>query len=207
VFEKHDVLPLSLYEFEVPAALYVKTLKQCEDINWNEVSKRSNKPEQGRSTSDFHREKECQDLKNFIEQCLEEVRVDIRAHTIEKIAVSQLWANKSVKDEWHWGHTHNWSFLTGIIYIKGVTGNTWFSRQSDYDKLISYSIRQSEEGENLLIHKQAPKLGSMFIFPSNLFHSVDEVKESERITISFNSFPTGTLGNWENLGGVKLNVE
>lgn len=49
------------------------------------------------------------------------------------------------------------------------------------------------------------KEGMIIIFPSNLKHSVDKVKEDKtRISLSFNSFVKGSLGDKENLTEVKL---
>lgn len=207
MFTKHDVLPLTLYEFELPDALYIKTLKQCESLDWDAIEHRDDKNHFGRTFDClWHQQEEFQDLVKFIEDCLEEVRVEIQASALGKLAVSSLWPNRSVKGEWHHGHTHNWSFLTGVIYIKGITGNTWFSRESEWEKITNFNMRREEEQQPLLIHKQSPKPGSMFVLPSNLFHSVDEVTEGERITMSFNSFPSVSAGDITAYAGVNLKV-
>jgi hypothetical protein len=48
----------------------------------------------------------------------------------------------------------------------------------------------------------------MIIFPSSMIHSVDENmnKEESRITISFNSFFNGTVGNPNKLAGFNLKL-
>ena len=48
---------------------------------------------------------------------------------------------------------------------------------------------------------------TMILFPSNLEHSVDENFEKlSRITISFNSFPSGQVGLTDSLAGIYLDV-
>lgn len=47
----------------------------------------------------------------------------------------------------------------------------------------------------------------MIIFPSDLIHSVDNNMENQdRITLSFNTFPTKTVGEKSNLSGFDLEI-
>jgi uncharacterized protein (TIGR02466 family) len=119
-----------------------------------------------------------------------------------------MWANKSTKGQWHHAHEHPWSILSGIIYLEGESGNTWFSRPSDYELNSCLNVfKPEEEIKSETIHVHEPVNKTMLILPSNLRHSVSENLSSKpRITISFNSFFDGSVGNESNLHGLKLKL-
>ena len=47
---------------------------------------------------------------------------------------------------------------------------------------------------------------TLVLFPSSLFHQVNSVEERDRdrVSLSFNTFPTGTLGSSANLSELEL---
>ena len=212
MFNKIDILPLSLYEFKLPEELYTRLVKDCEAVDWDNVENRDNVQYFGKtSDDDMHNEPRYGYLKSYCEECLEEVRNDLGFNLIPRLAVSQMWPNRSVKDQWHHGHQHGWSFFTGLIYVTGKTGRTWFSRRSEWMRISNFDLRREPDGVNEsghdVIYQKDPVPGTLIIFPSTLFHSVDAVTDDEaRITVSFNSFPTGDVGELSNYSGVKLNV-
>lgn len=212
MFTKLDILPLSLYEFKLPKKVLDKLVKDCDEHDWDNVDNRDSKPYMGKSITSlsWHKTRKHKYLREYVESCLEEVRKDLNFNNITKLSVSQMWPNKSVKGQWHHGHSHNWSILTGIIYVKGTTGRTWFSRESEYRRVINFETTRLKEGESGhdLIYKKDPVPGTLIIFPSTLFHSVDAVTNDEpRMTISFNSFPVGITGDMDSLAGVNLEIK
>ena len=51
----------------------------------------------------------------------------------------------------------------------------------------------------------AAATGTLYLFPSSLTHMVEQVKgEDTRISLSFNTFPKGTIGAEEGLTSLKL---
>lgn len=46
--------------------------------------------------------------------------------------------------------------------------------------------------------------GNLMIFPSSLAHMVETVKEEDRISLSFNTFPVGYVGEEEALTALHL---
>lgn len=94
------------------------------------------------------------------------------------------------------------SIISGIFYVTNSNANTWFSTPNiwttfngeNYDNLkLNYDI-----SKNRIIHKQQTIRGDLIIFPSSLYHSVDEhlIAEQDRYSMSFNTFPSGKIGNF-----------
>lgn len=209
-FSKLNILPMSLYEFTLPLNLFKKTEKLIKEIETQDYRLREHKDHFGESTlgiNSLHKHKKFKQLTDYIDSCLETIKQDQQLHAVEKLKVCLLWANKSKTYKWHHAHLHPWSILSGIIYIQGTSGNTWFSREDDYAKLCSWSLRSDENEKNHMIYKHKPQVGKMIIFPSYLIHSVDENFDAEdRITISFNSFASGVVGNLDGLAGLNINI-
>jgi len=209
-FNKLKILPTTIYEFQLPDDCWEKLIEKIRKINPESLHRRDDKPHYGFSGSgiaSLHRESEWHFLIDYIEKKLEEVKADIGFETIEKLKVSLMWANKSEMFEWHHAHEHPWSIISGIIYIQGFAGKTWFSRKSEYglDFPVPLHISNAEEKQN--IYKHEFKERTMVLFPSSLRHSVDENSTSlPRITISFNTFPAGSVGDVEKLAGIYLDV-
>lgn len=196
MFTKHDILPVSLYEFELPTNIFKKLVNDCDEVPWDSVINRGNIIFYGKSVlnNSWHNNKKYKYLVNYVDKCLNEVKDDLQLDALKNLKVCLMWPNRSVAGEWHHAHQHPWSFLSGIIYVKGTTGKTWFSRRSEYKNIVNFELNKNniKDVEDDLIYKKTPKPGTLIIFPSVLTHSVDEVVGDEpRITVSFNSFPLG----------------
>lgn len=209
-FKKLKILPTTIYEFELPDDCWKELLKKTSEECLENFLKRANTDYYGSSTKgtlSLHQDKNWKFLVDCIEKNLEEVKKDIGFQDLEKLKVSLMWLNKSETHEWHHAHKHPWSVVSGIIYIQGLSGRTWFSRESEYAFNFPMESFISPEEEKQNIYKHEFKEKTMILFPSNLIHSVDEnVNKLPRITISFNSFPAGKIGCADKLTGVYLDV-
>ena len=118
--------------------------------------------------------------------------------------ITQSWINYTNTGEWHHKHNHQNSFLSGVFYIscnEGLDDITFYDNQYNqisltpkkFDRLNSKSWTIKVKNKNT------------FIFPSSLIHDVKEVKGKEpRISLSFNVFLKGTLGNFHDSTELKL---
>jgi uncharacterized protein (TIGR02466 family) len=206
--KKINVLPTTLFEFRLPDVLFKQTQSNMEKIDWSTIGNRSNTIYYGSSTSGYrqlNKEQDYEKLNKYVTQKLNIVSRLVGYTHMEKLKICLMWANKSTKQQWHHTHTHPWSILSGIIYVKGTSGRTWFSRKSEYTLPTEFRLSE-DQSETELIYKHSPKPGTMLIFPSSLTHSVDDNEELERITIAFNSFPEGKVGDIYGLAGLKLKV-
>jgi uncharacterized protein (TIGR02466 family) len=210
-FKKLEILPTTIYEYEIPDDIWEKILLLIPSVDFNEIQNRNKTPAHGKSSlgrKSLHKEVSWKFLVDHIEDKLDETAKDIGYKWIEKLKISLMWANKSDMGQWHHRHNHPWSLLSGIIYLQGLSGRTWFSRKSDYCLPNAFFLGlKDEDQESFLIHKHEIKEKTMLIFPSTLEHSVDEnLMSIPRISLSFNTFPSGEVGDIDNLCGLNLNV-
>ena len=194
--KKVDILPLELYKFKLPKKLFESVRARCHAIPWDNVETRDKKPHHGKSypyEGGLHENEDWLDLTKWAQKKVDAVVKDLDYRQMEQLKINLMWANRSEYLQWHHPHTHPNSILSGIIYIQGLSGATWFSRQSDYDIQNRYHVLLPDDAR--IIHKQEPEEGVLLIFPSTLYHSAEEnMSAVDRITISFNTFFKGKIG-------------
>lgn len=187
------ILPLTVYQFEAPEELHKTVTDYVNDLEWDAVSNRYNQPYYGKSTDQFFHKDE--QLKKFVlwqNKQVNKVKKEEKCVFCESFMPVSMWINKSVKNEWHHRHTHSWSFLSCIYFISGESGDTWFSRESEYNSK-NMQLQDFCDTEICYVHKVKPK--TLIVFPSKLEHSVSENLSSEpRISISTNYLPSGKVG-------------
>ena len=182
-----------IYEFRIPDTLLDTTLKNVKKLDYviNDCNLRSN-------NGFLFKENDFLDLKNF---SLEKISsVYQKYYDSGKIQITQSWANKSDRGQWHHLHYHPNSLISMILHLTDSDAYTWFSVQNIWYEPFSFLNIQlpkpPSESKTVVIHKEKTTAGKMLIFPSVLFHSVDENNSVDpRYTISCNTFIEGELGN------------
>jgi len=113
-----------------------------------------------------------------------------------KFEISSSWITKSKTSESHGYHKHLTSVVSGIVPV--TPGNiTVFSRENTSTgpfPFFPFDYRNSELpfSENVNFYQKNP--GSILLFPSNVFHSVQPHElDEDRYSISFNVFPRGNF--------------
>jgi uncharacterized protein (TIGR02466 family) len=164
-----------------------------------ELPFRSNDNNQTSQDSYILNKPELHEVKNWLEQCLQEVITEMK-YTFQ-IRITQSWVNKSDKGMWHHTHKHPNSLISGIFYLTPSGSTTWFSCPDIWfspEPLLPFYSHLSVSSE--VIHKFPTTPGTLVLFPSSLTHSVNEHDLNEpRYSLSFNSFPFGTFGSAEGL--------
>ena len=145
------------------------------------------------------KEKIAKDICDFAHSCLSFYLKNIFcADSGINISVTQSWLNVTKKGETHHKHHHPNSFLSGVFYIAAdeKTDRICFFRGRPITPMnidvTPKNFNPFNSAEFILpIHT-----GHMLIFPSTLEHFVPRVDtDSTRISLSFNSMVTGTLGS------------
>jgi uncharacterized protein (TIGR02466 family) len=112
--------------------------------------------------------------------------------------------NYSKPGEWHHKHAHPNSFVSGVLYMKAV---------KDSDKIYFYgdeykTIDLPTENYNIYNSKSwwlPVETGDLMLFPSSLTHSVEKVQADQtRVSLAFNTFPVGYVGQEESLTALHL---
>ena len=120
--------------------------------------------------------------------------------------ITQSWLNYTKPNQYHQQHNHANSILSGVLYFNADEKFDMikFSKNINYQMMISTKNFNVYNAETWFIRI---KTGQLVIFPSYLQHLVP-IKEGTnlRISLSFNTFVRGTLGNTNQLTELKLNV-
>ena len=109
--------------------------------------------------------------------------------------ITQSWLNYTKKGEFHHKHEHPNSFISGVLYIHtDSTKDKITFHRSGYKQLQlatdTYDIYNSDSWWFNV------KTGGVVVFPSSLTHHVEDVVADEtRISLAFNTFIKGTLGD------------
>jgi len=164
---------------------YEKVILKCmDDLNTKEKWKNNDILYQTYD-SDLHKKYEYKILVDFFHKALDEIKKHFEYDT-EKFTVNLMWANKTYKDGHHNTHYHPNSFYSGIFYLSSGSP-TYFIDPNILKVSSALSVKSKEENETSFIGEP----GVLLIFPSWLYHGTFSNNTEERMTISFNSLPTG----------------
>lgn len=166
------------------------------------------KPNEGNTTSANRKILENElfdDLKNFLKDCLQQYTKEIiRPKNNVYLRITQSWLNFTKKGQYHHRHAHPNSLVSGCFYVNATAGEDKIYFYKDGYKQLSVL------SDDFTMHNSDSwwlpvETGDIILFPSSLTHSVDPVKTNEtRISLSFNTFPVGYLGDEERLTGLDL---
>ena len=133
-------------------------------------------------------------LRNYVKQILgDEFITKINPY------ITQSWLNVVNPNGHHHPHMHSNSFLSGILYIKTV----------EDDRVEFIEIRNDTNfkfREKFTTHVKVFS-GNLLLFNSNLPHGVppNSNQTENRISLSFNTFVDGLLGEEHSLSQISLN--
>ena len=115
--------------------------------------------------------------------------------------ITQSWMNRNPPLSAHHTHMHPNSIFSCIFYIEGDTCPTYFYRYDDRTSFGNFAFYNGEKGSNPYTASKVGilnEVGRLVIFPSSMVHDVDTNKsDKDRVTISFNTFVKGEMGDPE----------
>jgi uncharacterized protein (TIGR02466 family) len=118
--------------------------------------------------------------------------------------ITQSWLNYTEKNQYHHKHQHPNSFVSGVFYINCHKEHDKIKFFNDNYKTIKLEIKDwnmwNSESWWFTVNT-----GDVILFPSSLTHMV-ETKEGDntRISLAFNVFIKGTVGNNKSLTELHL---
>lgn len=119
------------------------------------------------------------------------------------LQITQSWLNYCKPGEYHHKHAHPNSLVSGVFYVKADKQNDKIMFYQD-----GYQQLQIIPSEWNVFNSRSwwieVNTGDLLLFPSHLTHSVEPV-QNERISLSFNTFPFGMIGDERDLTALKLN--
>jgi uncharacterized protein (TIGR02466 family) len=159
------------------------------------------------STNNFVlRDKLMTSLRGWMEDCVAEY---FKATTNPKhdvtLRLTQSWVNYSEPGQYHHKHAHPNSFVSGVFYIQTNPNDKIFFYRDGYSQ-IKFPPAEWNNWNSESWWFEA-LTGRLILFPSSLTHMVPTVEgEDVRVSLSFNTFPAGTVGEEMDLTGLKLEV-
>ncbi len=166
-------------------------------------------PKSSTTNTQLHKDSKYSLFHNWVIDCLEQVHDDLKLYC-DRLDLTQSWANRLTKGQYVHEHTHPNSFISGIYYLTSTDTPTQFAFKNiwyeGWDKPpISLKGDESKIYHSVYTDSNA---GDLILFPSTVLHRVDEHKtDDERYTISFNTFPSGTIGDFNDLTGVNVKIK
>jgi uncharacterized protein (TIGR02466 family) len=148
--------------------------------------------------------KELASLKSFFESQLVVYRDTIfRPKHDVSIYITQSWLNYSSPGEFHHRHKHPNSCISGVFYIDTNDSDRIFFDRDQYTQIEIHPGEFNDWNSNTWWLPATS--GQLYLFPSSLTHYVGKVIGNKtRISLSFNTFVSGVLGDQNGLTEVKL---
>ena len=141
---------------------------------------------------------ELSNVRAFIESKIYKYVKEVMSSNNE-LMITQSWINKSGKGESHHEHVHPNSLISGVWYpvISEKLPPIQFRSRAQRDVSLSTEKFNNFNSATFLLPMKA---GELILFPSNLTHSVPaNQSETERISLSFNTWAKGSLGDINSL--------
>lgn len=144
-------------------------------------------------------------IREFCENSLEEYFQAVYNPKYDiKLYITQSWVNFTKTGEYHHIHNHPNSFISGVLYLD-VTENEdkiFFYKDSIAAIKVIPKEWNVHNAENCCFEV---KNGDLILFPSSLKHMVQTTTtQKTRVSLSFNTFLRGQLGEDESLTTLNL---
>ena len=149
-------------------------------------------------------------LKKFIEIAIDTyvINVIVGDKYDENLSfkITQSWGNLTRPgSEGHHLHKHSNSVISGVFYVQtnDVDNITFANPLLAHDTI---RIRTKEYNQfNSYTWRYPVSTGKLILFPSNVSHHVDPpIGDKDRISLSFNVFPTGKIGDSTDLNELRI---
>jgi len=144
-------------------------------------------------------------LTEFLNSSLQEYFNTVYAPTDgANLCITQSWVNYTKPGQFHHKHAHQNSLISGVFYIQAA---------KETDKLHFFNepyIQIAITQKNFNLYNSPSwwlpaTTGMLYLFPSSLIHMVEKITgENTRVSLSFNTFPKGIIGDELDLNNLKL---
>ena len=143
-------------------------------------------------------------LRSFIEDSVSDYfKSTVNPKHNVSLRVTQSWCNYSEPGQYLHKHAHPNSYISGVFYVQtNADDRIYFYRDGWQQIKFPFEQWNPYNSESWWFEATA---GKLILFPSSLTHMVPEVKgDDTRISLSFNTFPVGVVGEEMDLTGLKL---
>ena len=189
------------YPFDYSKELEWINKQECNKDNRNTTSGMGNRQSDDTFILDSV---ELRRVKTFIETKLNNYMSSIYGSKA-KLVITQSWLNKAGKGASHHEHKHPNSIVSGVWYpaIHEKLPPIQFSAPHPREVSLKVSKFNTFNSATFMLPM---KCGELILFPSHLTHSVpSNESDEERISLSFNTWSAGSLGDIDNLTYLPIN--
>lgn len=193
--------------FPIPVGIY-KLGRNLTEEELDFIKSQDARPNMGNTVSKNNkilRNTELTNLRDFIETKVSEYFATIYNPKHDVILrITQSWCNYTEPGQYHHKHAHPNSFVSGVFYPQAnrETDRIYFYRDGFQQIKFPPSEWNEWNSESWWFEVGT---GDLILFPSSLSHMVETVKgEQTRISLSFNTFPIGVVGEEIDLTGLRL---
>jgi len=149
--------------------------------------------------------KKLPDLTTFIEKSLHTYLMSTIAPKNDvRLRITQSWLNWTKPGQYHHKHAHPNSLISGCFYVKAnkETDKIFFYKDK-YQQIKFPPIEWNPYNSESWWFPVGS--GDLVFFPSDLVHMVEPVGgEETRISLAFNTFPVGYVGDEDGLTALHL---
>lgn len=185
--EERNLFPTTIFETHLKhfSSDYMSVIEKCKsDLNTKEEWKDNIVIKQTHDNY-LHKKPEYQVLVDFFHTSLNQIKNRYDYDT-ESFEINLMWANKTHKEGYHNSHYHPNSYFSGVFYLS--SGSPTCFKDPNILRVSSALIVRSKEISEVSYQGRP---GSLLIFPSWLYHGTSANDTDERMSISFNSLPSG----------------
>ena len=196
----YNVFPTAVGKFTLGRDFTEKELEYIKGLE--------TRPNQGNTTSKDNNLFDRKEMKGLAKFCQESIDAYLKEIYAPKndvaLRITQSWANYTQPGQFHHKHEHPNSFVSGVLYINAdPTKDRIYFYKNGYQQ-----IKLPTENFNLYNSDSwwfEVGTTDLMVFPSGLTHMVETTKSDQtRISISFNTFPKGYVGEDLDLTGLHL---
>ena len=203
----HGVFPTPVYIVKRDTILSPKERKEIGKI----IDKEGMYSNEGnlRSQNSYIFEGKLKGIKQFCEEQLDIYVSEIINPKEEALDfyITQSWLNVTRPGEYHHVHAHQNSIISGVFYISTEEDDciTFIDPNNKVRDLIKFEPKEFNPFNSPSWFFPSV-INQLMLFPSWLDHKVvpNEKATTDRISLSFNTFVKGTLGNREDMTELNL---
>jgi uncharacterized protein (TIGR02466 family) len=144
------------------------------------------------------------EIRAFIEGNITRYLRDIMCGSLDvNLVITQSWVNVTQEGQFHHHHKHPNSVISGVFYPQATSDRDriYFTREVGAETIRIDPVEFNTF--NSSVWWIPVRTGALVLFPSGLHHKVEELPPGdERISLSFNTFPVGNVGNLNDLTGL-----
>lgn len=124
----------------------------------------------------------------------------------DNFEITTSWATKTIRGSYGQFHQHSNSMYSGVFYFEDAHTPIEFESYNIFPRQLSLTEPKEWNVWNSKTWNFQPKKNQLLLFPSYLYHKIDRnYKDPERISVAFNLFPNGKIGNMDST--VKIQIQ